>query len=232
MQTDSLVTHQYSSEDARNKNRTEYDSTADAYERWENESLLMQNLCYFSTIDQIKQEGIEGKTFLEVGCGPCPIGQRLALLGAEKIYGLDISQEMIQNARKQLDEKGIGSKFELICEDIFDDKFVLPEKVDMVICSYTISTFINSFEMLTKILSQCGKQLKKDGLIVITDFSWVEQPKDDWFFSMYTSTKSGLPPKEFEPFQFHIVTAPDAEYDIFNIPAETMYKAGTEAGYS
>jgi len=30
-------------------------------------------------------EGIENKTFLEVGCGPCPIGQRLAEKGAKKI---------------------------------------------------------------------------------------------------------------------------------------------------
>lgn len=39
----------------------------------------------------MSQEGIEGKTFLEVGCGPCPIGQQLAKRGAKKIYGLDIS---------------------------------------------------------------------------------------------------------------------------------------------
>jgi 2-polyprenyl-3-methyl-5-hydroxy-6-metoxy-1,4-benzoquinol methylase len=37
------------------------------------------------------KEGIEGKTFLEVGCGPCPIGQQLAKKGAKKIIGLDIS---------------------------------------------------------------------------------------------------------------------------------------------
>ena len=65
----------------------------------------------------------------------------------------------------------------------------------------------------------------------ITDFSWVVQPKDDWFFGMYTSNKSGLPPANFEPFQFHIVTAPDAEFDIFHIPVDVMYKAGLSAGF-
>mgnify|MGYP006893377178 CR=1 FL=1 len=75
------------------------------------------------------------------------------------------------------------------------------------------------------------KQVKEGGSLFITDFSWVVQPCDDWFFGMYTSTKSGLPPAIFEPFQFHIVTAPDAHFDIFNIPADIMYKAGLQAGF-
>jgi len=51
----------------------------------------MQKYCYYSTFNELDKEGVEGKTFLEVGCGPCPIGQRLATKGAKKIYGLDIS---------------------------------------------------------------------------------------------------------------------------------------------
>jgi ubiquinone/menaquinone biosynthesis C-methylase UbiE len=48
-------------------------------------------MSYYSTINEIEKEGIEGKTFLEVGCGPCPIGKLLANKGAKKIIGLDIS---------------------------------------------------------------------------------------------------------------------------------------------
>ena len=117
----------------------------------------MQNYCYYSSFNEMGKEGIEGKTFLEVGCGPCPIGQRLAAKGAKKIYGLDISSEMIEAARKNLTKMGIIDKFELVCSDIFDDKFALPEKVDCVVLSYTITTFINNYEMLAKILSQCSK---------------------------------------------------------------------------
>lgn len=62
----------------------------------------MQNYCYFSTINELQKEGIEGKTFLEVGCGPCPIGERLAKLGAKKIIWLDISSEMIKNTKEDL----------------------------------------------------------------------------------------------------------------------------------
>ena len=64
---------------------------------------------------------------------------------------------MIEAAKTNLTQMGIIDKFELVCSDIFDNKFALPEKVDCVILSYTITTFINSYEMLAKILSQCSK---------------------------------------------------------------------------
>ena len=103
-------------------------------------------------INELKSEGVEGKTFLEVGCGPCPIGQKLAGLGAKKIFGLDISIEMIEAARKHLTDMNIIDKFDLVCSDIFDENFKLAEKVDCVVLSYTITTFINSMGMLEKLL--------------------------------------------------------------------------------
>jgi len=45
------------------------------------------------------KEGVQGKTFLEIGCGFCPCGQKLAAKGANKIYGLDISEGMIAMAK-------------------------------------------------------------------------------------------------------------------------------------
>lgn len=144
-------------EQARDKNREEYNSTAAAYDEWQAKNVLMQHYCYYSSINEIEKEGIEGKTFLEVGCGPCPVGQRLANKGAKKIYGLDISQLMIDDAVANLTKLGMADKFELICADIFDEKFTLPEQVDCVVLSYTVSTFINNMEMLTDILHHCRR---------------------------------------------------------------------------
>ena len=79
------------SEQARDKNRDEYNEAAEAYDKWSCENVLMQKYCYYSTFNELEKEGIEGKTFLEVGCGPCPIGQKLVAKGAKKVYGLDIS---------------------------------------------------------------------------------------------------------------------------------------------
>ena len=139
---------------------------------------------------------------------------------------------MIQLARKELTEKGIMDKFELITADIFDETFELPEKVDCVVMSYTLTTFINNYDMLSKILKQCYKQCKAEGYMFIADFSYVEIPKDDFFFGMYTSLKGAEKPKDFEAFNFIIDKAPDHKFDIFNIESHIMFKAGLEAGFN
>jgi hypothetical protein len=61
-------------EQACNKNREEYNLTADFYDQWQNSNLIMQEYCYYSELDQLEKLGIFDKVFLEVGCGPCPIG--------------------------------------------------------------------------------------------------------------------------------------------------------------
>jgi len=147
----------YTEGSAVSKNRYEYNQSADAYERWCENNILMQKHSYYSTLNELENEGIRGKTFLEVGCGPCPIGQRLAKKGAKKIYGLDISSGMIEAARKKLTDLKISDKFELICSDVFNENFTLPEKVDCVVLCYTITTFVNSYTMLLKLLTQCSK---------------------------------------------------------------------------
>ena len=65
----------------------------------------------------------------------------------------------------------------------------------------------------------------------MTDFSYVVQPKDDWFFGMHTAQVGSEPPKNFEIFHFFIDKAPEHAYEIFNIPADVMFKAGLEAGW-
>lgn len=114
---------------------------------------------------------------------------------------------MIEAARKNLTEMGIMDKFELVCSDIFDEKFALPEKVDCVVLSFAITAFINNYEMLAKILSQCSKQVKPDGYMLVADFGFVSMPKDNWWAGMYTTTDNmgeDGKHKEFEPFKFII----------------------------
>ena len=49
---------------------------------------------------------------------------------------------------------------------------------------------------------------------------------------MYCQSQTpGVPPREFEGFNFFIATAPDHAFKIYNIPASTMMKAGMESGY-
>lgn len=128
------MTEEYSEEQARTKNKEEYSSQANIYADWQANNTCMQKLHYYSSFNELRKEGVEGKTFLEIGCGTCPVGQRLVKEGAKKIYGLDISQGMLDEAKKELEGLGILDKFELICADICDEKnFSLPEKVDCIV---------------------------------------------------------------------------------------------------
>lgn len=137
---------------------------------------------------------------------------------------------MIDEARKDLTEKKLIDKFELVCADIFDKNFTLSEKVDCVVLSYTVTTFINSFDMLKEILSQCSKVVKDDGYVFVADFEYVAIPQDNWWCGMYTKPTGDKPPKEFETFNFFIQHAPTHPFEIFHIPNLLMIKAGYEAG--
>eukprot|EP00341_Mesodinium_pulex_P010369 CAMPEP_0116974540 /NCGR_PEP_ID=MMETSP0467-20121206/55234_1 /TAXON_ID=283647 /ORGANISM="Mesodinium pulex, Strain SPMC105" /LENGTH=179 /DNA_ID=CAMNT_0004666713 /DNA_START=246 /DNA_END=785 /DNA_ORIENTATION=+ len=140
---------------------------------------------------------------------------------------------MIESAKLHLQELGIADRFELVCADIFDEQFLLPEQVDCVVLSYTITTFINNYNSLASLLKQCSKQLKPNGYLMVADFTWVDQPKDNFWAGMYTSTQHLVngTHKEFAPFQFFIDRAPDCPFDIFHIPSYLMFKAGRECGF-
>ena len=212
----------------------EYNAIANKYDEWCQEDLCMQKMCYYSTLAELEKEGVEGKTFLEVGCGPCPIGQRLASLGAKKIIGLDVSSGMLESARKNLSEMKIVDKFDFVCSNILDDDFQLPEKVDVVVVSYMLSACIDNYQTLAKFFSQCIKLIKEGGFLHITDFSWVRIPKDGFWMGQYTSfgTKDTDSPKEFEVFDFFINKAPDNPMKIYHIPKHLLFKAGSSAGFT
>jgi hypothetical protein len=70
--------------------------------------------------------------------------------------------------------------------------------------------------------------------MLITDFSWVKIEHDKFWAGMYTLSDNfdeNGKHKEFEAFKFIIDSAPDAPYEIFNIPSDLMFKAGFEAGF-
>ena len=67
----------------------------------------MQKFCYHSCINELKLEGIQGKVFVEIACGPCSVGKALAKNGAKKVYGIDISEQMIEQAKSNINFLGL-----------------------------------------------------------------------------------------------------------------------------
>ena len=74
--------------------------------------------------------------------------------------------------------------------------------------------------------------IKPNGYLIISDFSYVNIPKRDFFFGMYTTTEEKEEPEEFSPFNFLIDEAPDFNFKIYNIPSYRMMQAGKKAGFS
>ena len=74
--------------------------------------------------------------------------------------------------------------------------------------------------------------LKPNGYLIISDFSYVNIPKRDFFYGMYTSTDKNEEPEEFSAFNFIIDEAPDFNFKIYNIPSYRMMQAGRKAGFS
>ena len=140
---------------------------------------------------------------------------------------------MIEEARKDLTELGMIDKFELVCADIFDEKFALQEKVDVVVICYTLCTFINSYDMLAKILEQCCKYTKNDGFMLVTDFCHMEIPQSLFPEIGFWISCNQEKPDKFDTFRFHIEeNDKGASYEIFNIPSYVMFQAGKQAGFN
>ena len=110
----------------------------------------------------------------------------------------------------------------------------MPEKVDCVVLLFSLTEFVNNYNMLDRILNVCYQNLNEDnGFVIISDFTYVDIPCNNFELGMYTQTfKPGISPRDFEAFNFIIESAPDFLYKHFNIPPFLIFRAGKDAGFN
>ena len=60
---------------------------------------------------------IDGKSVLDIGCGPGHYGITLAKKGAKHITGIDFAKSMIEIAEKQALHEGVKSKCSFVLDD-------------------------------------------------------------------------------------------------------------------
>ena len=107
---------------------------------------------------------IEGKIFLEIACGSGHSIQYLLDKGAEKIYGIDISDEQIKFAEELNSPAVVAGKVELFCLPM-EEKISIPsESVDTVFSIYGIGWTRD----LEKTLSNVYSYLKPGGRFVFS----------------------------------------------------------------
>jgi ubiquinone/menaquinone biosynthesis C-methylase UbiE len=113
---------------------------------------------------------VEGETVLEIGFGTGHCLRRIAkLVGqAGKVYGIDISPEMIEKTKKRLEKERLANRAELCCGDAtclpFDES-----AFDAVFMSFVLEVF--DTPEIPRVLAQIKKVLKPGGRLGIVAMS-------------------------------------------------------------
>lgn len=107
---------------------------------------------------------IQGKTFLELGCGSGHSIQYLIQQGAKKVYGLDLSEVQVATARELNQQAVAQGKVELFHQPM-EEKIELEESVDTVYSVYAVGWTYDPKLLFTHVYSY----LKPGGRFV---WSW------------------------------------------------------------
>src|SRR5688572_1501281 len=66
---------------------------------------------------------IEGRSVLDIGCGPGHFGIALASRGAGRVVGIDFAPQMLAVARQHAEQKGVADRCEWILGDFLGHRF-------------------------------------------------------------------------------------------------------------
>ena len=131
-------------------------------------------------LKRVLTRGIEGGTALDVGTGPgvFPIFLSKALPGL-RFKGIDLSGVMIEIARKNAAEEGlgeridfeVGSAYALPCED---------HSVDLLLCINTL----HHLDRPAVFFDEVVRSLKEGGAFVMVDFHRDTSPAFVWTFNL------------------------------------------------
>jgi len=99
---------------------------------------------------------LEGRSVLDVGCGPGHYSVALAKAGAAKVYGVDFAQGMIEIARRNADAAGIGARCTFDYGDFFAQE--IPEKYDYAIVMGFMDYIEDPARLITKVLSVTARK--------------------------------------------------------------------------
>jgi SAM-dependent methyltransferase len=142
-------------------NKTYWNTNADD---WFGATALPEYGVQFVTENELHLFGdVTGKTMLEIGCGSGHSLKYHADRNAGELWGLDISQKQLENAKRFLAENNYFPK--LICAAMEDECGIPKNYFDIVYSIYAIGWATD----LKNVLQRIASYLKKDGIFI---FSW------------------------------------------------------------
>jgi len=143
-------------------------------------SLGIDNYWRWKTIRMLKKE--KPQLILDAATGTGALALEAVKLNPSKIFGIDISEDMLKIGRAKVKAKKLGDRIELIEGDsenlIFNDN-----KFDAV----TVAFGVRNFENLLKGLKEFHRVLKPGGVVFILEFSHPKNQIIQLFYRLYSS---------------------------------------------
>ncbi len=112
----------------------------------------------------------EGEKLLEIGCGTghCLAALAKAVGRAGRVYGVDLSEEMVKHTRALAEREGVAERVEVRCGDA--TRLGLGDgSVDGVFMSFTLELF--DTPEIPVVLGECRRVLRRGGRIVVVGMS-------------------------------------------------------------
>jgi demethylmenaquinone methyltransferase/2-methoxy-6-polyprenyl-1,4-benzoquinol methylase len=122
------------------------------------------------------------KLILDIATGTGDLAIEAAKLIPLKIFGVDISTDMLNIGRKKIKEKKLEDKIELI-EGDSEKLFFTDNKFDAI----TVGFGVRNFGDLEKGLKEMHRVLKPGGIIAILEFSRPMNKIFQWMYDIYSS---------------------------------------------
>ncbi len=107
------------------------------------------------------------KLILDIATGTADVAiEMIKQLNPDKIIGLDISSEMLEVGQKKINKRELNKKIELVLGDSENLSFE-----DNSFDAVTVAFGVRNFQNLEKGLKEMNRVLKKDGQVMILEFS-------------------------------------------------------------
>jgi ubiquinone/menaquinone biosynthesis C-methylase UbiE len=126
---------------------------------------------------------VEGRSVIDIGCGPGHYGIALARAGAKKVLGLDFAPGMLKIAREHAEAAGVAQRCSFVRGDFL--AYPIPERFDYAIVMGFMDYVSDPRQIIDRVLSIVSRHaffsFPKDGGVLAWQRKWRYRNRCDLF---------------------------------------------------